>query len=106
MELSIDVFSLTINLPKSEDYSLTSQIRRASNSISANIAEAFGRSSKKDKSKFYIYSRASAYETMSHLIYGVKIGYFENDKSEILLEKYQKLIFDLNKIIKTLSHIP
>lgn len=38
MDLSVEVFNLTTSLPRSEDYGLTSQIRRATNSISANIA--------------------------------------------------------------------
>ncbi len=42
-ELSYQVFALTKTLPRSEDYGLTSQIRRSANSISANTAEAFGR---------------------------------------------------------------
>ena len=74
MDLSIEVFSLSINIPKSEDYGLTSQIRRASNSVNANIAEAFGRASKNDKRNFYVYSRASVFETMSHILYGVNVG--------------------------------
>ncbi len=43
-ELSIDVFKTTPHLPRSEDYGLTSQIRRSANRVSAIIAEAFGRS--------------------------------------------------------------
>ena len=38
MELSIQVFKLSSSLPRSEDYGLTSQLRRAANSVSANIA--------------------------------------------------------------------
>jgi hypothetical protein len=41
--LSYQVFELTGRLPKSEDYGLTSQIRRSANSVSANIAEGFGK---------------------------------------------------------------
>ena len=74
--LSIDIFNLTVNLPRSEDYSLTSQIRRASSSVPANIAEAFGRKTNKDKAKFYIIARGSGYETQNHLIYGKGVGYF------------------------------
>lgn len=43
MELAVDIFNLTVKLPKSEDYALKSQLRRLAESISANIAEAFGR---------------------------------------------------------------
>jgi len=37
LNLSAIVFELTISLPKSEDYGLTSQIRRSSNSVTGNI---------------------------------------------------------------------
>lgn len=41
LEVGEIIFIQTNDLPKKEDYGLTSQIRRASVSISANIAEAF-----------------------------------------------------------------
>ena len=103
-KLSIDVFHLTVNLPKSEDYSLTSQIRRSASSVSANISEAFGRRTKKDKCGFYVIARGSAFETQNHLIYGNKVGYFEKEKIEHLYIDYNKLVHDINKIIKSLSN--
>lgn len=54
MEMATEVFYLTVNLPRNEDYGLTSQIRRSALSVSANIAEGFGRSSSMDKKRFYI----------------------------------------------------
>lgn len=51
-QLSVEVFLLSHQLPRSEDYGLTSQIRRAANSISANIAEGYGRKTSKDKVNF------------------------------------------------------
>jgi four helix bundle protein len=102
IELSKVVFELTSSLPRSEDYALTSQLRRSSNSVSANIAEAYGRSTNKDKSYFYIISRGSAYETQSHLLYGSKINYFNISEIDELISGYNKLIHQLNKIIKTL----
>jgi four helix bundle protein len=44
MEIAERVFSATEHLPKKEDYGLTSQVRRSALSISANLAEGFGRS--------------------------------------------------------------
>lgn len=103
LDLSDIVFEMTNSLPKSEDYGLTSQIRKSSNSSTANIAEAFGRKTKKDKSHFYIISRGSVFETQSHLLYGNKIGYFEEKKTEGLFEQYSELIHELNKILKSLE---
>lgn len=57
MELSIKVFNISSSLPRSEDYGLTSQLRRAANSVSANIAEGFGWRTTKDKSQFYVIAR-------------------------------------------------
>lgn len=102
-QVSIKVFDLTKGLPKSEDYGLTSQIRRSANSVSSNIAEAFGRKTKKDKAYFYIISRASAYETQNHLLYGEAIDYFNTKRIIELIKAYTNLIYEINKIIKSLS---
>ena len=101
-QLSVEVFHLTEDLPRSEDYGLTSQIRRSFNSIPENIAEGSGRNIKKDKSKFDIIARGSLYETQNHLIYGNAVGYFENQITKRLLNEYNKLAFDLNKLTHSL----
>ena len=101
--LSVEVFKLTIGLPRSEDYGLTSQIRKSSNGAAACIAEGFGRSTKKDKSNFYIIARGSSFETQNHLLYGKKAGYFENQITQRLFEEYNELVHELNKLIKFLE---
>jgi len=102
-QLSFHVFQLTINLPKSEDYGLISQLRRSANSVSANIAEGFGRNTTKDKSHFYTVAKGSAFETQNHLIYGVKVSYFAKNVAEELIQEYQELIIGLNKIMKSIK---
>jgi four helix bundle protein len=101
--LSVEIFKLTVSLPKSEDYGLTSQIRRSSNGVAACISEGFGRSTKKDKSNFYIISRGSSCETQNHLLYGNKVGYFDLNETQRLCIEYDGLIHELNKLIKSLS---
>ena len=98
LEVGEDVFRMTSDLPKSEDYGLTSQLRRASVSISANIAEAFGRSGNKDKAKFYDYARGSAFETNSLLLYGLRVGYFKEVEVNNMIEKSKMVIHDINKV--------
>ncbi len=104
MELSIQVFKLSSSLPRSEDYGLTSQIRRAANSISANIAEGFGRNTSKDKNNFYIIARGSTFETQNHLIYGQKVDYFESEITKRIISDYDELIHELNKLLKSLGN--
>ena len=63
MEIAVECFFLSERLPRKEDYGLTSQLRRSAESISANIAEAFGRRrSNKDKSRVYDISRSEAFK--------------------------------------------
>ena len=101
--LSVEVFKLTINLPRSEDYGLTSQIRKSSNGVAACISEGFGRNTKKDKSNFYIIARGSSFETQNHLLYGQAVEYFEDQITQRLFNEYADLIHDLNKLIKSLE---
>jgi four helix bundle protein len=101
--LSIEIFKMTVGLPKSEDYALTAQIRDSSNSVSSNISEAFGRNKKNDKNYFYTISRGSAFETQNHLLYGKGVGYFDPSDTERLFEEYRELIHQLNKIMESLG---
>jgi four helix bundle protein len=98
MEIADAVFMMTTDLPRKEDYGLTTQLRRAAVSISANIAEAFGRSSSKDKCKFYDYARGSAFETKSLLLYGAKVNYFNEAETKTLIELIERTIHEINKV--------
>ncbi len=101
--LSLEIDKMNQDLPRYEDYAFNSQIRRSCTSVSSNIAEAFGRKTKKDKSHFYIVSRGSAYETQNHIIYGDDVNYYDSKASNELISEYDDLIHQLNKILKTLS---
>ena len=102
MDFAVDVFHLTEALPRKEDYGLTSQLRRASLSVSNNIAESFGREHTKDKLNFYFYSRGSLLESKNELIYGQRVGYLNaTDVEQKTIQIYQ-MHESLNKIIKTL----
>lgn len=60
--LAIEVYKITKKFPKAELFAMTSQIRRAATSVSANIAEGFGRVSKADKLHFYTMAYGSLLE--------------------------------------------
>ncbi|MBC8525712.1 MAG: four helix bundle protein [Candidatus Cloacimonetes bacterium] len=84
-------------------YWRTNGIKRTALSISANIAEAFGREHSLDKINFYYYSRGSLTETQSHLEYGKRIGYISKQNAQNIDFALNKLYNDLNKIILTLK---
>lgn len=66
-------------LPKEERYSLASQIRRASISITANIAEGYGRFHYQEGIQFYRIARGSMYELKDHLISCVDLKLINRD---------------------------
>ena len=92
------VSEITNKYPKSELYGLVSQIRRSSNSIALNIAEGFGRFHKKDKIKFYLYARASAFECIPILTISKRRKYIDNDEYTSLY----KQCYDISKMISGL----
>jgi four helix bundle protein len=103
MELAERVFALTATLPKKEDYGLTSQICRSALSVPGNIAEGFGRRHTKDKLNFYYMSRGSLAETKSHMIYGFRVGYFQESELSGLLELVANIWEELNKLINSFT---
>jgi len=86
---------ILIKLPKEELYDLGSQIRRASISITANIAEGYGRFHYQEGIQFYRISRASLYELKDHLISAFELGYISQD----LKEKGLKIIEESKRLV-------
>ena len=103
MDIAEKCFNISETLPRKEDYALTSQLRRSAESISANIAEGFGRRTSKDKSRFYDISRGSAFETKSHLIYGVRVKYFKETDYLEIKNIIDEVIHEINKIASYLN---
>ena len=68
MNLCDATFQITVNFPKFEIYSLTSQINRSAISVPSNIAEGSSRSSNKVFSRFLEISFGSLYELQTQII--------------------------------------
>ncbi|MGA8313691.1 MAG: four helix bundle protein [Terriglobales bacterium] len=67
-DLTLSVYKKTYGFPKEEMYGLTSQLRRATSSIGANIAEGCGRRSDPEMRRFLQIARGSANEVEYHLL--------------------------------------
>lgn len=101
-ELVLEIYRITKSFPKEELFGITSQIRRATSSITANIAEGCGRFHYKDKVKFYLISRGSSSEVQDFLIIAKDLGYVsEKDFDRIKLISFEgyKLICGLIRSI-------
>jgi len=82
-------------LPKHEQFSLADQLRRAVRSITANIAEGYGRYHHLDEAKFLCNARGSTHEVLDHLIE----AHDENYISKGLLNEARKQIDEVLKLI-------
>lgn len=101
--LAVVIYKITKKLPKDEIYSLTSQLRRAASSISANIAEGFGRSTVNDKMHFYTMAYGSLLEVKNFLYLSAKLEYISEDDLAEIIEQCvvcQKLINASKRSIK------
>ena len=96
-------YELAGQLPNTEKYAMSAQIKDAALSITGNIAEAFGRQHKKDKLNFYYFSRGSAQEVRSHIRSAVTVRLLEEHQVEPCNKLCLEVVEDLNRIIKSLS---
>ena len=97
------ISELAGKLPKDEKYELVSQIKRSSRSITANIAEGYGRYTYSDTRHFFIISRGSVTETMEHLTTAFDENYITNDELIVELEKCEVIFKLINGFIAYLD---
>ena len=76
-QLTVHIYRLTRVFPRDEVYGLTSQLRRSSVSIGANIAEGCGRRSDGELVRFRQIARGSASETEYHLLLAKDLGFLQ-----------------------------
>lgn len=105
-KLVIMIYTQTKSFPKEETYSLVDQMRRASSSITANIAEGFGRHSYKEKIQFYYMSKGSLQELINFLYIARDVGYLESINFDNLFKQALSVEQLLSKfILKSKSFI-
>lgn len=75
--LVLEIYKITKNFPKEELFGLSNQIRRASVSITSNIAEGFSRISPKEKLQFYYISLGSLTEVQNQILIARDINYVD-----------------------------
>lgn len=73
--LTLDVYKVTARFPREELYGLTSQMRRCSASLGANIAEGCGKQGNNELHRFLYIASGSASELDYHLLLARDLGY-------------------------------
>lgn len=100
IKLTTDIYALTNHFPKHEQYSLTSQLRRAAVSIPSNIAEGASRLSAKERKRFYEIARSSLVEIDTQLEIAKKLNYPENGQLNEVEDKLEHCFAMLSNLIK------
>lgn len=102
-DLSERVHVLTKNFPKEELYILTSQIKRAADSISLNIAEGSTGQSNLEFSRFLSYALRSDIEVVGCLHLASRRKYISNEEFEELYSDCEELLVMITALRNTLK---
>ena len=86
-DLTVAVYERTRSFPKEEIYGLTSQLRRASYSVPANIVEGASRESKKDYLHFLYIARGSLSETQYFIQLARRLDYLSSQEADGCINK-------------------
>jgi four helix bundle protein len=102
IELSVQIYQLSAKFPKEEMFGLTSQIRRASNSVSLNISEGSVKSTRTFINQLSN-ARGSVSEVLSATILANKLGFIQQEDVESLRPFVTEISKMVNKLISSLE---
>jgi len=103
IDLSCEIHKLTLAFPKEELYILKSQIKRAADSVSLNIAEGSTGQSDAEFNKFLGYSLRSAIEVISCLYIGKKRDLIDNDTFAKFYNETENLVIMIQALRKSIK---
>lgn len=102
-QLMLDVYEFTKLLPPAERYNRISQLQRSASSISANIAEGFGRYHYQQNIQFCRQARGSLQETKNHIIAARDLKQAAEKQSSQLINQCEEIYKILNSYIKSIQ---
>jgi four helix bundle protein len=105
-QLTLAVYEATALFPKEERFGLTSQIRRASASIAANLAEGCGRRSDGEMGRFVQIAMGSGAELSYHLLLSRDLDFLPNDVYVILNARLERVLKMLSALSAKLRRVP
>jgi four helix bundle protein len=104
-KVSLEIHQLSLQLPKIEQYALGDQMRRASKSICANLAEGYGKKvgSKKEFRNYVLISIGSSDEMQIWIRYCKDLTYFTEDQAKKFIQEYREISKMLNSLYRYAS---
>lgn len=102
IKLSLVIYKISAKFPKEEVFGLTSQIRRASNSVSLNISEGSVKSTKTFINQLSI-ARGSASEVLSAAILANELEFMTKNYVDLIRTHISEITKMLNSLITTLE---
>jgi len=102
-DFTVYIYRLTGSFPEEEKFGMISQLRRASHSISANIAEGISRNTNLDKARFINQAYSSAIEVLNFLIISFELQFIKKQEYDVLRAKIECITNKLNALYKTLK---
>jgi four helix bundle protein len=103
IKLTVSIYTLTKVFPDSEKFGLTNQLRRATVSITSNIAEGTSRNTNKDKAHFITMAFTSATEVINQIII-VKELNFINEQDYLDIRKQISKITNMLNSLRNYYH--
>lgn len=99
IEFTKRIYATTSRFPKSEQYGIISQMRRAAVSVPSNISEGASRFSRKERIRFFEIARSSLVELDTQLEISIELGYLKNRDQEKIDKQINVLFAMLSKLI-------
>ncbi|MBM3498654.1 MAG: four helix bundle protein [Armatimonadetes bacterium] len=103
VQLCWAVYLASRKLPPTERFGLTAQMRRAAVSIPSNLAEGYGRGTRKDYRQFVWIARGSACELETQIIIARELCFLDEPTSAALTEEVQRVLQLLSGLARSLS---
>lgn len=103
MDLAFDCYKVTRAFPRDELYGMTSQIRRASSSIAANIAEGHGRENTGSFIQFLRIGQGSLKELETYLVLATRLEFIDAKQSKELLGVTEEIGKMIRSMIRRLQ---
>lgn len=99
-ELVKIIYTITREFPREEQFGLINQMRRASVSVSSNLAEGTSRITAKDKAHFTVIAYSSTIELLNQIILSFELGYIDEEVYKKVRLQIAELTNKINSLHK------